>query len=335
MAFFGCSILRNEELALILLFEIMERQKIMINFSKMRVFRVMATAALAVASIIGIGTKLHAQEAPAAPATLFAYPVAPDTISTLEGRTNYIVSRFWDNFNLSKHIADSAAFDGAFRDYVTFFKYAHRNIVFSSIKQFMNRAQSNLANYIMIMEIAEKALYAPGAEFWSDEAYLPFAQAFVASKKVKSVHKQRYQAQIKKIEQNKTGAIAPDFSYTTPDKQKHRFSEVTGCPILLFFNDPDCLDCSIARLRLSTDVTLNKLIDAGEVKVVSIYPDSYSREWADDARGYSDKWIIGASEEAGDNYDIRYSPSFYLLDKDHSIIDKNINLETVKALFNR
>ena len=83
MAFFGCSILRNEELALILLFEIMERQKIMINFSKMRVFRVMATAALAVASIIGIGTKLHAQEAPAAPATLFAYPVAPDTISTL------------------------------------------------------------------------------------------------------------------------------------------------------------------------------------------------------------------------------------------------------------
>lgn len=296
-----------------------------------------AVAAVAVAALFTSGVSVNAQEQPAgtAPATLFPYPVAPDTISTLEGRTNYIVSRFWDNYNLSKHIADSAAFDRAFRDYVTFFKYAHRNIVFSSIKHFMNTAQSNNANFIMIMEIAEKALYAPGAEFWSDEAYLPFAQAFVASKKVKSVYKQRYQAQIKKIEQNRTGAIAPDFTFTTPDKQKRRFSDVNGAPVLLFFNDPDCDDCSIARLRLSTDVIINRLIDEGQLIVVSINPDDYSREWSENARTYSDKWIIGASAEAGDNYDIRYSPSFYLLNKDHSIVEKNLNLETVKNLFNR
>lgn len=299
----------------------------------MRITRILAAVAMAAAALCGSNAAQAQEEAVQAPATMFPYPVAPDTISTLEGRTNYIVSRFWDNFNLSKHIADSAAFDGAFRDYVTFFKFAHRNIVFSSIKQFMNRAQSNQANYIMIMEIAEKALYAPGAEYWSDEAYLPFAKAFVESRKVNNAYKVRYKAQIKKIEQNQTGAIAPDFAFVTPDKQKRHFADITGCPILLFFNDPDCPDCSIARLRLSTDVTLNRLIDEGQVKVVSIMPDGYTREWAEDARGYSDKWIVGASEEAGDNYDIRYSPSFYLLDKDHKIVDKNINLEAVKRLF--
>lgn len=289
----------------------------------------LAVAALAVAAFFNAS----AQEAPQVPATLFPYPVAPDTISTLEGRTNYIVSKFWDNFNLSKHIADSAGYDKAFRDYVTFFKYAHRNIVFSSIKQFMNRAQSNLPNYILTMDIAEKALYAPGAEFWSDEAYLPFAEAFVASKKVKAVNKVRYQAQIKKIKQNQKGVVAPDFTYTTPDKQKGKLSDVKDCPIILFFNDPDCSDCSIARLRLSTNVTLNRLIDEGQIKLLCIMPDGYTREWAEDARNYSDKWIVGASEEAGDNYDIRYSPSFYLLDKDHSIVDKNINLDTVMGMF--
>ena len=36
--------------------------------------------------------------------TLFAYPVAPDTCTTLEGRCNYIVQRFWDNFDFSKPI---------------------------------------------------------------------------------------------------------------------------------------------------------------------------------------------------------------------------------------
>ena len=307
----------------------------MIDFLKVGTKGMVAVVMAGAMMVCGIDASAQGVADSQKPTTLFAYPVAPDTISTLEGRTNYIVSKFWDNFNLSKHIADSAAFDAAFRDYVTFFKYAHRNIVFSSIKDFMNKAQSNLANYIMIMEIAEKALYAPGAEYWSDEAYLAFAGFFVSSKKVKSINKERYKAQIKKIEQSQKDAVAPDFTFVMPDKTKMKLSDVKGSPVILFFNDPDCDDCSIARLRLSTDVTLNRNIEEGNVKFLCIYPGEYSAQWAAAANGYSDKWIIGASEEAGDNYDIRYSPSFYLLDKDHSIIDKNINLETVKALFNR
>ena len=155
----------------------------------------------------------------------------------------------------------------------------------------------------------------------------------MASTKVKAANKVRYQAQIKKIKQNQKGVVAPDFTYTMPDKQKGKLSDVKDCPILLFFNDPDCSDCSIARLRLSTNVTLNRLIDEGQIKLLCIMPEGYTREWAEDARNYSDKWIVGASEEAGDNYDIRYSPSFYLLDKDHSIVDKNINLDTVMSMF--
>lgn len=275
----------------------------------------------------------EATEQPQAPKTLFKYPVAPDTISTLEGRTNYIVSKFWDNYNLSKPIKDSIGFDGAFRDYITFFKYAHRNIVFSSIKNFMNKAQSNTPNYIMIMEIAEKALYAPGAEYWSDEAYLPFAKFFVESKKVKNEYKERYKAQIRKIENSQQGAVAADFTFVKPDKSKMKLSEITDKWILIFFNNPDCDDCSIARLRLSTDVIINKQIDEGRLAVLSVTPESYSKEWANSAATYSDKWIIGACEDVDDNYDIRFSPSFYLLDKDHKIVNKNMNLDEVKSMF--
>ena len=46
-----------------------------------------AVALLAVTALFNAS----AQEAPQVPTTLFPYPVAPDTISTLEGRTNYIV----------------------------------------------------------------------------------------------------------------------------------------------------------------------------------------------------------------------------------------------------
>ncbi|MGN0212083.1 MAG: DUF5106 domain-containing protein [Muribaculaceae bacterium] len=295
--------------------------------------RIVAVAIAAVFSLSGY-VSLGQESAVKAAEPLFKYPVAPDTIATLEGRTNYIVSKFWDNFNMSKHIADSAAFDAAFRDYVTFFKYAHKNIVFSSIKNFMNKAQSNLANYIMVMKIAEKALYAPGAEFWSDEAYLPFAKFFVNSKKVKSAQKQHYIAQIKKIEQNEKGADAPDFTFVMPDKSKKRLSDIKDGWVLIFFND-DSSDCSIARLRLSTDVTVNRNIDENKVTVLSIFPGKYSGEWAEEARTYSDKWIIGACEDADDTFDIRFTPSFYILDRDHKIVEKNLNLETVKGMFVR
>lgn len=294
---------------------------------------------IAIVSVLAIlampFSNVRGQENAAAqePQSLFKYPVAPDTIKTLEGRTNYIISKFWDNYNLSKPIKDSVAFDKAFRDYITFFKYAHKNIVFSSIKNFMNKAQSNTANYVMIMEIAEKALYERGAEYWSDEVYLPFAKFFVDSKRIKSVYKSRYKEQIKKIEQCLQGSQAVDFTFTKPDKTKMKLSEITDKWILVFFNDPDCEDCSIARLRLSTDVTINKHIDEGRLVILSIYPGDYSKEWADNAKDYSEKWIVGASGEVDDVYDIRYSPSFYLLDNEHKIQNKNMGLTEVKNLF--
>ena len=33
---------------------------------------------------------------------LFKYPVAPDTCSTLESRCDYIVTNFWENYDLEK-----------------------------------------------------------------------------------------------------------------------------------------------------------------------------------------------------------------------------------------
>lgn len=283
-------------------------------------------------ALISCGSIVLAQEQ-TKPSTLFEYPVAPDTISTLEGRTNYIVSKFWDNYNLSKPIKDSIAFDKTFRDYITFFKYAHRTIVFTSIKDFMNKSQSNKANFLMIMEIAEKALYAPGAEYWSDDAYLQFARFFVQSKNVKSADKERYKAQIKTIEKTLDGAIAPDFELTTIDKSKVKLSDIKDKWVILFFEGSDCDDCSIARLRLSTDVTINKNIDEGVIAVVSIYPGKFSNEWAESARTYSDKWIVGACDDIVENYDMRISPCFYFLDKDHKILGKNLTLVDIKNLF--
>lgn len=265
---------------------------------------------------------------------LFEYPVVPDTIVTLENRSNYLIQHFWENYDFSMPIKDERVFEATFRDYVDIFKYAHKTIVFSSIKDMMRRAQSNSSNFLKIAEIAERSLYAPGAVYWSDEVYIPFLESVLDNSMIDKSEKERYKYQLELLKNNLLGHKAQDFELRLVDGSKKKLSEIDGKLIFLFFNDAECDDCSIARLRLSTDVTLNGLIDAGEVVVVCVYMGKYSDEWANKAKGDSDKWIIGANDDVAEKYDLRIQPSVYILDQNKVILDKNINVEGIKLMLN-
>lgn len=80
-------------------------------------------------------------------------------------------------------------------------------------------------------------------------------------------------------------------------------------------------------------MALNKLIEDGKLQVLCIYPGEYSKEWAEDARRYSDLWEIGASEDADTKYDLRLIPNIYILDKDKKIIMKNATLNDLHTFF--
>ena len=131
-----------------------------------------------------------------APATLFAYPVAPDTIKTFENRVNYIVDNFWGNYDLSKPIADLNAFNGAFRDYLGFLRYCHRTVAISSVRDFLFKAQTNKANFEKIAMLAEMGLYNVGAEYWSDEIYTEFLKAVIGNKQLKQDVRKYYAKQM-------------------------------------------------------------------------------------------------------------------------------------------
>ena len=265
---------------------------------------------------------------------LFEYPEVPDTIVSLENRTNYLVQHFWENFDFSAPIRDERVFEATFRDYVTFFKYAHKTIVVSNIKELMRKAESNKANFLLIAEVAERALYSPGAEYWSDEVYVPFLECVIENNMLKKEEKARYKYQLELLQNSLMGQKAMNFEMKLVDGSKLKLWDIDAKMIFLFFNDDECGDCSIARLRLSTDVNLNKMIDSGEVVFVCVYMEKYSDEWAQKARTDSDKWIIGANNEVADKYDLRIQPSVYILDANKVILDKNISADGIKQLLN-
>ncbi len=262
--------------------------------------------------------------------SLFTYPQAPDTMTSYQDRANYVVIRFWNNLDLSKPIKNEVAFESAFVDYVEFFKLAHKTVVINSIKDFMNKAQSNKANFMLAAKVAERNLYSPQARFISDEAYMPFLEMLLASKHLKKDEKQYYKSQMEKINRNVVGAVCPELDVKTLEGENVKLSSLLGDKFTaVFFNDGECVDCMLDRLRLSTSVAINNMIANGDLKIVCVSPKEYSKEWAEEAKGWADNWTIVASDKAAEVFDLRMSPTLFFFDKDKKITDKNISVNAI------
>ena len=267
------------------------------------------------------------------PGTLFAYPLAPDTCSTLESRCNYIISHFWDQYDISRPISDDAAFERTFRDFVDFFRYAHRNIVLGAVRDLVNKAQSNATNLQKLGEVAERALYGTEAEYWSDEVYVAVAKPLAGSKQLPRAVRDHYATQLARINAVQVGSPL-DLEYVGLDGLKYRLSELPeGKSCILLFLD-DSTYSMIGRLRLSTDVALNALLGTGDVVLVCLCVNKYSADWATAAAGYADNWIVGCSDALIGDLDLRVLPCCYVLDEEHKIVNKSLSVEGLMSAVN-
>ena len=267
------------------------------------------------------------------PGRLFAYPLAPDSCTTLESRCNFIITHFWDNFDISKPINDDVALEYTFRDFVEFFKYAHRNVVMNVVRDFVNKAQSNASNLKKVGEVAERALYGTDAEYWSDEVYVAFAKPLASSKQLPREVREHYGKQLARINAVQVGSVL-DFDFTDVNGKKMRLSDLPesqNC-ILLFIDDST--DSMIGRLRLSTDVALNALLESGQAILVCLTTGKYSSDWATEAAGYSTNWIVGCGDQLASDLDLRVMPCCYVLDAQHTIMNKSLSVEGLMSAVN-
>ena len=282
--------------------------------------------------ITGVFMCAQGQLAEQQPGRLFAYPLPPDTCATLESRCNYIISHFWDNFDISKPISDDLAFELTFRDFVDFFRYGHRNVVMSSVRDLMNKAQSNTSNLQKLGEVAERALYGTEAEYWSDEVYIAFAKTLAGNKQLPRQLRDHYADQLARINAVQVGSIL-DFEYVGIDGLKHRLSELTAPIFILLFID-DSTDSTIGRLRLSTDVAMNALLNEGNAQLVCLCMNKYSTDWASAAASYADNWVVGCSESLPRELDLRVFPCCYVLDGERTIVNKALTVEGLMSAVN-
>ena len=269
-------------------------------------------------------------------ATLFDFPIAPDTCSNIESRCNYSIQHFWDNCNLTKPFEaqnDSLLMDAMITYFDIMKAGANLNVSLASARELMFKSQANHDNFLKLMAMAEYLLYYHDYEIL-DDLYLTFAQSAADASWMKKDAREHYAQQIKRINASKLGQTMLNFEFTSITGARKRLYDVksNGAKMyVLMFSDNDS-GSSIERMRLNTDVALSRVVASGEVEVINIVVGDTPKKWDSDSQSYASTWIVGASKDVAGKIDLRIMPCIYILDEYFNVIAKNKTVDFVKKL---
>lgn len=290
------------------------------------------TFILLIASIAGSTAFAQQQQTE----TYFPYPIVPDSISTLQARTDYLLEHFWDFCDFKKAFSSRQKMAGAFKDYLSFMPHASAKQAHRSVGRLLKSLEKQPDDLIFIARKAEEYIHSDTAEIYSDELYLPFAVAVSSNKRIDKAVREQFEHQARILSGSQVGMPAPAFKYIDRSGAEAVFSpDSTAEVTILFFNDPDCMDCTIARSRLNADIRASNFIKDGVMRVVAITPGEADDNWKQMAESYPAGWTVGAAPDVDEIYDIPNTPTFYVIDDEHKIALKRIDINTLINLISR
>lgn len=283
------------------------------------------------AIIISIITAFCGEAYAQSTASLFPYPTVPEDVNmTLSERCNYLVYRFWDRCNIKESFSSLNKLDDAFGTWLSYMPYATADTVHLAIDNFIKSVEKSAPKQMLeVGKMANNWLYSDTSKYYSEEIYEPFCEAVVRCKKVPNADKALYKTQLQILQSSALGKRVPGLSFTTPQGDKGSLDDVLASRVILFFNDPDCIDCSLAKARLSADYNTKRLIELGLLKIVSLYPGEATDEWKAEAAKYPDNWVVGASPDLDLYFDLPDLPVLYYLDGRHKVLGKNIPIDNL------
>lgn len=236
----------------------------------------------------------------------FHVPDLPAILTTPEQKAEFIITHYWNNFNFSDTTLISRAdiTEQAFTDFVNILPRVPEQLIEKGVTAMMDKAAINSAMYAHFMELSEKYFYDPNSPFRNEAIYVMILRNIVFNAKLDSIYKVRPQYQLDMALRNCVGNKATDFEYITEKRVEKRLYNITGNPLLLFFFRPDCPTCKEVK-----EYVVRNGIDK-QVKILFVNPDE--------------------NIHLDTVYDLRASPTLYLLDKDKKVLLKDASIEQIE-----
>lgn len=267
----------------------------------------------------------------AASGDLFPYPTPPEDLDNLYDRCDWIITRFWNPCDFKSAFSRQEALNATFGDWINFMPYAHADTVHAAIDRLLQRVRKQPKQLLGLARMAENWTYSDTASVFSEEIYYPFAAAVANNNKISAADRARFQQHVRIIDNTRINQPLTHLEWVDRQGQAASIGTVRTQMIVVMFNNSDCDECALARVRLSADINIQALISAGILTMVCLEPTEATPEWLAAAQSLPDTWVVGASADADEWFPLRLSPEIYLLDSRHKVLAKGITVDGLMA----
>lgn len=268
---------------------------------------------------------------------VFKLPDIPIALNTPEGRSEFLVTHYWDNFDFNDTVSINKpeVVEQIFVDFVDMLGRVPMSTIQKAITILMEHTSQKYDVQKYFIELFDKYLYDPNSPFRNEELYIPVLEYIVASPTVKSEDKITSEYRLKMAMKNRMGSVATNFVFAERDGHQRQLTDVNGEYIVLYFNNPGCSGCkeTAAKMKMSSFGRNPK------VTVLAIYPDADLPEWKETQHEFPKEWIDGYSPNGEimekELYDLKAIPTLYLLDKDRKVILKDADWTQIEMYFSQ
>lgn len=271
----------------------------------------------------------------------FHPPVLPEMIKNTPQATGYLAMHYWDkvDFADTAYVHHNDVMEQAWANYCDLLNRVSPATSARSIRHVIKCSNASRPMFRYFTGLAEKYLYEPNSPLRNEEHYIPVLQEILASPLLDKAHKIRPAAQLKLALRNRVGDKGANFHYTLATGQQSSLYRIKADYTLIFFNDPDCHACRETISLLHNAPVINRLINTGTLKILSLYPDDEIAYWRMHLTQFPTEWIRaydkGMTIRKEQIYDLKALPTLYLLDKKKNVRLKDATPQQVEAYLSK
>lgn len=262
-------------------------------------------------------------------------PAVPDSLRIPSQRASYIMDHFWDamDWTDSALVTNDRFMEQNSATFYSLFPHTDSISGSQAVAVMFDGARVSDKAYRRIADIARLYLYDPASPMVDDETYAVVVDRLLTDKLLPEAELLRLQDVHHYLMMNRQGQKSSDLELVTLGGEHINLSELVApfAQTLLMFYDPDCHDCAEMEKYLGQN---QKFTENFNIVMVCPY-DVDEQEWKRHAATMPESWTVARSVdenfEIDDVYEIRATPSVYILGSDMRVLAKNLTLNTIRA----
>lgn len=275
--------------------------------------------------------------------TLFPKPKIPLTISNPSQQALYYLKHFWDNFDFKKGatILQSSQKKALLeRDFRDFLAISLSLPLLKGKKYFLTPAKESTEDlFYFFDELYAKYLNEETSSLKNEEYYIALLEYYVQSPKTDFATLVRSRDVLKLARRNRVGTIAENFLFILASGEVKQLIHYRGKPTILFFYTPGCEGCRKATEEIKHCTLLNTLLEQQKINLLYIYAENNPIAFKESLESLPKRAIAGINSNGvilnTPLYDLRNSPTIYLLDTKGKVKLKNTAVKELVQFFQK